>query len=91
MIKDWIGRCEVTGRAVLEGLGQAMVSLIGGWIARCEVSWRITNCMKYVFGCSGSGYGQFDKGLDCETRGFWKDCHLQEIWSWWIWVGMWSV
>ena len=62
----------VPGNMILDGL-QDMVSLIKDRIARCEVSGRIASSRKYGPGWFGPGYGQFDKGLDSEMSGFWKD------------------
>ena len=51
---------------VMEVLSQDMASLIKDGMARCYVIGRIANSRKYGLGWFGSGYGQFDKGLDSE-------------------------
>ena len=63
LMKDWIARCEVSGRMTSSrkyGLGWS----IKDSIPRCKVSGRIASSWKYGLGWSGPGVDRFDKGMN---------------------------
>ena len=72
LIKDWIARCQVSGRiASARKYGPGWPGwpgwpgqLIEDWIARCDVFGRMASSKKYRLGWLGPGYGQFEKGLN---------------------------
>ena len=73
------GLAATSNNMILESLGKQMLDLIKDRRTESMVYGMVAKSRKQGAVRSGSGNGRFDKGLNNEDDGFWKNCQIEHM------------